>query len=629
MEIEKINKACSNIFLIDEELCLSDSLEIINTNFSNLSAQINNIEKYYKQFESFYTFFENNSSKYFNSYTYLNQFSAKWDSAFETIKKYKNYWDTSPIYLIYPNLVEFNDFYLYPNSVKDNVVHWIETNFPPKDYCDGQSIKISLNLTKAENFEFEFKKSYDEKCNVYNSATKRCEKCNNASTKTCCSSNESCVSKTKKEYVNTLTNSTNLKDVVRSNEFDLNFLNTNFNIEYGAILKKGFFLNGNVKLGDRNFQSITLDSDVYIDTSIDRVKKILYLNYDIKSLSPRVRTTEVNVTKQISPARSSINTGGYSVGSTIVNSISLNIYNNNPVYTATEIPKGRYRLVYVGGAMSYWDSGDRWRSIPAFKINKNPNSISAAAFEYSTAVQTVNSATNYYGANQPWYIEFDHNGGKISLQFSDNPYSDNRKLNNVAPTFKLVQMIPDIIISGTNDGLYEMVTVTNPFSYPAEFTFNGTVDNELYLNDVSVTDFLAAKTKVERKLSTVVPANGTVKISVYTSQRSDTVADFAEVVGTVTWYCTQEIQSEIGFAGDIEWYAKCLPEILPISIENCDACKNCDVLADDKYATVECGKLSGDKTVSINYKKGISDRSIYRTVYISFRNNNNRWVFTT
>jgi hypothetical protein len=629
METEKINKACSNIFLIDENICLSDSLDIINTNFTNLSTQINNIEKYYDRFQSFYTFFENNSSKYFNSYTYLNQFSAKWDSAFETIKTYKNYWDSSPIYLIYPKLIEFNDWYLYTNVVKDNVVHWIETNFPTKDYCENQIIKISLNLSKAEPFDFDFKKSYEEKCTIYNSSTKRCEKCNNAPSKTCCSSNESCISKTKKEFVSTLTTSTNIKNVVRSNEFDLNFLNSNFNIEYGAILKKGFTFNGIGKLGERDFQTITLDSDLNISTNIDRVEKILYLNYDIKSLSSRTKTTGVNVKKEISPARASVTTNTYREGATIVDAITLNVFNNNPVSTSTSLPKGRYRLVYVRGAMSHWNYGNNWCAVPAFTINKNPNSISTTQLFYGDATQAVSAASNHYGANKPWYIEFDHDGGKISLQFSDNPYSDNRQLNGIAPQFKIIQMISNNITTGPNDGLYDMITVTNPFDCPAEFTFSGTVDNQLYLNDVEVTEFLPAKTKIERKLATNVSANGTVKMSVFTSQKSDTVADFAEIVGTVTWYSTLDIPSEIGFEGDIEWYAKCVPEIAPISIENCDACKNCDVLPEDKYATVECGKLSGDKTVSINYKKGISDRSIYRTLYISFMNNNNKWIFTT
>jgi hypothetical protein len=283
----------------------------------------------------------------------------------------------------------------------------------------------------------------------------------------------------------------------------------------------------------------------------------------------------------------------------------------------------------VSGAMSHWSSGDKWCAVPSFKINKTPSYVETPQLLYGNSIGAVSAAKNYYGSNNSWFIEFDHIGGEINIQFSDNPYTDNRILNGQAPTFNLISMIPFYENFGPNDGLYEMITLTNPFDGPAEFTYKGIVDNQLYLNDIAVTNFLTAKTFVEKKLSSIVPANGTVKISVYTSQKNDTNADYAEVEGVGQWYSLNDIPSEIGFEGTIEWYAKCTPEITPIEIKNCDACKNCDILPDDKYVTVDCGRLSGNKTLNINYTKGISDRSIYRTLYVSFMNSNNKWIFTT
>jgi len=627
MDNEKINKGCSNIFLIDEEICLADSLGIINTNFTNLSSQIINLQNYYNIFQTFYTLFENNSSKYFNTLTYLNQFSSKWDSAFDTIMKNKDSWNSSPIYLLYPNLIEFNDWYLYNVSVRDNIIHWLELNFPTIEYPENQIIKISLNLVKNENFEFNFKKSYEEQCTTFGSNTKKCEKCNNAISKTCCSSSESCVSKTKSEYVNTITDSYNTKNTIKSNEFDLNFLNTNFNIDYGAILKKGFVIKGVGKIGDIDIQSTTLNSDLKINTSIDRIKKILYLNYDINTSFSKTISNQISVKKQISPSRSPLNAISYNEGN-VVGQQSLNVYSNTPVSFGT-VSAGRYRLKYVSGAMSHWSSGDKWCAVPSFKINKTPSYIETPQLLYGNSIEAVSAAKNYYGSNNSWFIEFDYIGGEINIQFSDNPYTDNRILNGQAPTFNLISMIPVYENFGPNDGLYEMITLTNPFDGPAEFTYKGIVDNQLYLNDIAVTNFLTAKTFVEKKLSSIVPANGTVKISVYTSQKNDTNADYAEVEGVGQWYSLNDIPSEIGFEGTIEWYAKCTPEITPIEIKNCDACKNCDILPDDKYVTVDCGRLSGNKTLNINYTKGISDRSIYRTLYVSFMNSNNKWIFTT
>jgi hypothetical protein len=629
MDTEKINKSCSDVFLIDESLCLSDSLGVIDTNFTNLSTQIINLEKYYNTFQNFYSFFEKNSSNYFNTLTYLKQFSANWDSAFDMVMRNKDKWSSSPIFLVYPNLIEFNDWYLYNPNVRDNIVHWLELYFPNIEYAENQLIKISLNLTKAETFNFNFKKSYDENCSVYNSNTMRCEKCNNTTAKSCCTSNEPCVSKIKTEYVNTLESSNNIKNSVKSNTFDLNFLNQNFNIEYGAILKKNFIINGVGKIGDTNVQSTVLNSELKINASIDRINKFLYLNYDIKSLDSKTIIKDISVKKAISSIRSTVTIEKYAEGNTLSEK-SLNVFNNNPVPFGN-ISAGKYRIKYTGGAMSWNDNkaGDMFCAVPQFTINKNTGTIKTTQLSYGSASAVVNAATNYYGSGNAWFVEFDHNGGAINMTFSDSNYSDNRILNGKAPTFKLIKLDPVYKTTNSNDGVYDMVTLTNPFNNDAEFTFSGSVDNQLYLNDVAVTDFFDVKTKVEKKLTGVVPANGTVKISVYTSQKNNLAADYAEVQGVGIWYSLNDINSKIGFEGNIEWYAKCNPEIKPDSINGCDACNNCDVLPDVKNVTVECGKLSGNKTININYNKSISDRAIYRTLYTSFINKNNKWLFTT
>jgi hypothetical protein len=623
METEKINKECSNIYLIDHDFCLSDSLNIVNTNFKNLSAQINNIQKYYDMFQSFYTFFESNSSKYFNTLTYVNQFSANWDSAYNTINDYKEKWNSSPIYLIYPNLIEFDRWYLYTDAVKDNIVHWLETNFPSKDYSKNQKINISLNLTKPEYNTFNFKKSYDEKCTVFNSATKKCEKCNNVSPRTCCVANDYCINKTKLEYIDNITPETNIKGTIKSNSFDINFLNPSFNIEYGAKLKNGFVIAGTGKLGNLDVSSKTLNSDIDIEVEIDRIRKNLYLNYDIKTEVNRTIVNDVSVKREASPQRDSIFTGSYSIGET-VSEKALNVFNNTPVFFGN-LSAGRYRLVYVKGAISIWPTGNRWSGVPVIKIMHGSYRFYTDYLDYTDSINAVKNAST---ANQgePWFHEFDHRGGAIDMLLEDSSYNDNRILNNVAPTFKLVKMIPNTFTTGPDDGLYDMINLTNPFDYPASFKFEGTIDNQLYLNGVPVTDFLTAKTSVTKTINTV-SAGGTVNISIYTSQKSDVSTDYAEVVGKVTWYCLQDIPSDIGFNGDIEWFIKCLPEIKPDYIDGCNICNNCDVIPENKQVSIECGKLSGDKTLNINYTKGISDKSIYRTFYITFENNNGNWIY--
>jgi hypothetical protein len=61
---KKIQENCSNIFLLDENLCLSKSYQVINNNIQTLSSALQSLQPTIDYFNSNYTYFCNNSSKY-------------------------------------------------------------------------------------------------------------------------------------------------------------------------------------------------------------------------------------------------------------------------------------------------------------------------------------------------------------------------------------------------------------------------------------------------------------------------------------------------------------------------------------------------------------------------------------
>jgi hypothetical protein len=44
LEFDKTDETCGNVYLIDENLCLSNSYQIINKNFATLSASLVNLD---------------------------------------------------------------------------------------------------------------------------------------------------------------------------------------------------------------------------------------------------------------------------------------------------------------------------------------------------------------------------------------------------------------------------------------------------------------------------------------------------------------------------------------------------------------------------------------------------------
>lgn len=157
------NDNCSVVYLIDEELCLSNSYEVINTNFDNVSASQNDLTKYAEKWYGLYTLFSNNSSKWLNALYNVTMLSAQWESAYQTKESYEKYWDV-PIYIVYPSILNFTSFYqnssLYVTQLRD----WLNLNFPPSEFILDQKIDLSLNLYTTKSFNYNFYRTKVENC---------------------------------------------------------------------------------------------------------------------------------------------------------------------------------------------------------------------------------------------------------------------------------------------------------------------------------------------------------------------------------------------------------------------------------------------------------------------------------
>ena len=112
--------------------------------------------------------------------------------------------------------------------------------------------------------------------------------------------------------------------------------------------------------------------------------------------------------------------------------------------------KGKYVIEYVGGAHSFWSSGDAW-SFGSFRvvtgdvtsIVSNPVEVGFIPYkEFTTTSGNIEDVgRNWFGEGQPYYILIDHPGGYLGLAISDNPVSDNRIHPNGASKYNLHEFI--------------------------------------------------------------------------------------------------------------------------------------------------------------------------------------------
>lgn len=163
LEIDKTNDNCSNLYLIDERLCLKNSYEILNTNTKTVSANLYNLQSYVDTFKIIYTNFSNNSARWITAISNFQTLSSEWFSAETTFKNLSSYWYTD-LHIIYNKIVNLDTFYTNQTTYENTYIkNWLILNFN-SNCVNGQIIRVDLYLSREEPFTWSYNKSYYESC---------------------------------------------------------------------------------------------------------------------------------------------------------------------------------------------------------------------------------------------------------------------------------------------------------------------------------------------------------------------------------------------------------------------------------------------------------------------------------
>jgi hypothetical protein len=162
LEFKKDDDTCSNVYLIDERLCLKNSFEIINTNVVSLSTNLNSLQSYSNNFNSLYSNFSNNSARWIRAISNFQTLSAGWFSAETTVKTLSSYWDTD-LNVIYNKIIDLTYYGNNQINVQNQIKNWLTSNFI-SNLVNGQIINVDLYLSRNESFTWIFYKKYYESC---------------------------------------------------------------------------------------------------------------------------------------------------------------------------------------------------------------------------------------------------------------------------------------------------------------------------------------------------------------------------------------------------------------------------------------------------------------------------------
>lgn len=169
LEFDKIEETCGNVYLIDENLCLSNSYQIINKNFATLSASLVNLDLYGNDFNILYANFASNSAKWITSINNWETLSARWISAETTVRQLSSNWQT-PVNLVYNKIIDLQTYYGNENSYKTTILNWLTVNFI-KYFPENQIINVNVYLSNPTFFTWLYVREYYENCVPPNTAS--------------------------------------------------------------------------------------------------------------------------------------------------------------------------------------------------------------------------------------------------------------------------------------------------------------------------------------------------------------------------------------------------------------------------------------------------------------------------
>jgi len=161
---KKTTPTCSNIYLIDENLCLANTLDTINYNIYSLSSAITDVSRYYSTWFNLYTIFTTYSSKWIKTATNIKSFSATWIDTATTVSTLSSNWNKSYT-LYYPKMLDINYWNGLGTTNQNNIlITWLNNNFSSKIYNINQIIDIVVYLNQNQPFSFRFNRSFYESC---------------------------------------------------------------------------------------------------------------------------------------------------------------------------------------------------------------------------------------------------------------------------------------------------------------------------------------------------------------------------------------------------------------------------------------------------------------------------------
>jgi hypothetical protein len=164
MNFIKTNQLCSNVYLLDENLCAGNTLNLINYNTVSLTSALISLQRYSNQWGDLYTTLTTYSAKFVSASTNFAAFTAKWIDASNVVSSLSADW-IKPFTIYYPKKIKIDDWLAKTNQQQvQELQTWLFFNFDPTTYAIDQIANVTVLLYQENAYTLNHKASYNELC---------------------------------------------------------------------------------------------------------------------------------------------------------------------------------------------------------------------------------------------------------------------------------------------------------------------------------------------------------------------------------------------------------------------------------------------------------------------------------
>lgn len=170
--LEKENKGCRFLELIDINSCVGDLPRTWNNNVTSFNSKIDGLKEFSGTVfgipQARLTFMANTSASVLERCFNIRRINDAFRSPYTLIQRLSSKWESKEFSVYYPDFISAVDYINNTNLYSSILNSWLSFNFQTSKYPKNQILNIFVPLFYTNEFFYNFSKTYFETCNPTN-----------------------------------------------------------------------------------------------------------------------------------------------------------------------------------------------------------------------------------------------------------------------------------------------------------------------------------------------------------------------------------------------------------------------------------------------------------------------------